>query len=106
MNYSKLLNGLYYTGMVLVLLGTVASLVQIPWGGYLMAIGVAPIVGTRAYNRATAMQEHQRINSILLMSSLVLVCGVIAFFMKQPYWIVCMFTAAVLDGYSSFRHIA
>ena len=105
MKHLKLFSILYYTGMALVLAGTIAALSKAHWGGYLMAAGVVPIVGIRLYNRIVAVPERQRINGILLMSSLVLTCGVVAFFMKQHYWVVCMFTTAVLDGYASFRRL-
>jgi hypothetical protein len=103
--YLKLFSTLYYTGMALVVLGTIAALSNVPWAFWILALGVAPMFGTRLYNRIVASPERQRINGILLISSLILVCGVAALYFGQRFWIVCMFTSAILDGYASFRKL-
>jgi uncharacterized membrane protein YecN with MAPEG domain len=103
--YLKLFSTLYYIGMALVVLGTIAALSNAPWSFWILAFGVAPMFGIRLYNRIVASPERQRINGILLISSVILVCGVAALHFGQRFWIVCMFTSAILDGYASFRKL-
>jgi hypothetical protein len=105
MNYLKLFSVLYYVGMALVVVGTLVGLSGSELAFWFLAFGVAPIFGIRFYNRMVAAPERQRINGILLISAAALVCGVVAFYMQQQYWVVCMFTAAILDGYASFRRL-
>lgn len=106
MNYQRTLSIIYYIGMVLVVIATVAALSNTQWAPYLLAAGVAPIVAIRIHNRVNALPDFQRINTILLASSLILAGGVVALFFGKSYWVVCLFTTAMLDIYASFRRLA
>jgi hypothetical protein len=67
--------------------------------------GALPIVGVRIYNRLVAAKDHKRINSIMLLSSLLLVLASIAIFYGKNYWTIFIFTASLIDVYASFRRL-
>jgi hypothetical protein len=105
MNYHKTLTISYYIGMLLFLAGTVLTLMAKPFGPYLMAAGVLPILTVRAYNRWYASSENIRIHSILFISSLLLAASAVLAFLGYNYWILAVFMAAMFDGYCSFRRL-
>jgi hypothetical protein len=106
MKYIRLWGVLNYIGMAMIIIGTIAALAGEKWAIGVLAIGVLPILGLRLYNRFEASSQYERINTILVFSSLVIICGIVALYLNQRYWIVCMFLAAILDGYASFRKLS
>lgn len=106
MKQIKLLGILNYIGMAMIIIGTLAALSDAKWAIYVLAIGILPILGLRLYNRFEATSKYERINTLLVISSLIIVCGIVALYMNQRFWIVCLFIAAMLDGYASFRKLS
>lgn len=103
MNIFKSLSILYYMGMALVFIGVLMSLAAVPKAPWIFTAGVIPMLGVRTYNRLVSTKERQRINSILLISSIFLAAAAFLMITGRNYWIVAVLISAVLDFYSSFR---
>ena len=105
MNYLKIFSVVYYIGMGMYFLGVLTQLSGSNIGAYLMLFGALPIFGVRLYNRWVAAEGRERINTILLISSIFLLASAITIFFDRNYWILFVLIAAVIDGYSSFRRL-
>ena len=101
----KSLSILYYAGMALLFIGIVMLLTDIYGGLIVYLIGAVPIVSIRIFNRSVCKPERERINTILVFSSLFLIAAGVAKFYHESYWIVFILITAVLDFYVSFRRI-
>ncbi len=101
----KILSVLYYIGMAFLFIGIVMLLTDIYGGLIVYTIGAVLIVSIRIFNRVVCKPERERINTILVFSSLFLIAAGVAIFFNESYWIVFIFITASLDFYVSFRRI-
>ncbi len=101
----KSLSIIYYVGMAFLFIGIVMLLTDIYGGLIVYSIGAIPIVSIRIFNRVVCKPERERINTILVISSLFLIAAGVAKFYQESYWIVFILITAVLDFYVSFRRI-
>lgn len=106
MNILRFLSGLYHAGLVLILAGVIMHITGISAASWVIAVGVAPVLGVRIYNFIIAPSHRKRPNAILMVSSFFLVAAVLAIYLDRSYWVVFVAIAAVLDGYVSFRKYA
>lgn len=106
MNILRFLSGLYHAGLVLILAGVIMHITGISAAPWVIAVGVAPVLGVRIYNFIIAPSHRKRPNAILMVSSFFLVAAVLAIYLDRSYWVVFVAIAAVLDGYVSFRKYA
>ncbi len=103
MNLVKTLSISYYIGMALLFIGIVMQLNDMNQGVYLMTVGVIPLLAARLYNVLYGKEENKRLNTILLVSSIVLTLSVASIFLHYGFWVVGIFITAMLDLYVSFR---
>ncbi|WP_010664558.1 hypothetical protein [Marinilabilia salmonicolor] len=105
MGFYRLLSGLYYAGMALILAGIVMHIIEMPAAVWVFAIGLIPVLGIRTYNFIIASSHRKRINGILMLSAVFLAAAIWAIYFKKDYWIIFIALSAILDGYVSFRKI-
>ncbi|WP_291856883.1 hypothetical protein [Marinilabilia sp.] len=105
MGFYRLLSGLYYAGMVLILAGIVMNITEMPSAVWVFAVGLIPVLGVRIFNYVIAPAHRKRINGILMLSAVFLTIAIAFIFYKKDYWILFIAISAVLDGYVSFRKI-
>lgn len=103
MNVINTLSYLYYAGMALVFLGTFMGISRADGAAWVLALGTAPVLGVRFYNRLVSSSQNLRLHSILVVSSLFLALSAVLLFAGRNYWIVGVLIAAVLDTYTTFR---
>jgi len=105
MNIYKLLSVIYYLGMALVFLGVLMHISELEYGAWCFAGGAITMVGIRLYNRIIGKPENQRIFTILLYSSLLLLPAAWVMYTNRGYWVIFLLITAALDSYASYRRI-
>ncbi|TLX76141.1 hypothetical protein E9993_07980 [Labilibacter sediminis] len=103
MNIYKKLSIAYYIGMILLLVGILFQLNDIPYAIILLIAGIIPLLGIRLFNFIKGKPENKRLHGILVMSALFLVGAIIAVYFNRSYWIIGVLITATLDIYVSLR---
>ncbi len=105
MDIYKFLSVTYYVGMALVFLGVIMHISDLQYGAWCFSAGALIMVGIRLYNRMVGKPENQRVYSILLYSSIMLLPAAWAMLTYRRYWVIFIILTAVLDTYASYRRI-
>ncbi|WP_066632280.1 hypothetical protein [Labilibacter marinus] len=99
----KALSIAYYIGMILVLLGILFQLNEIPYAFICLVLGLIPLLGVRLFNFLKGKAENKRLNGIMVISALFLVAAAALIFLHRNYWIIAVLITATLDLYVTFR---
>jgi len=91
--------------MALVFLGVLMHISDMYYGAWTFAAGALIMIAIRLYNRIVGRPENQRVFTILLYSSVLLLPAAWAMLTYRRYWVVFILLTAVLDTYASFRRI-
>ena len=105
MKIYKLLSIVYYIGMALVFIGVLMHISDLNYGAWVFGGGSLIMIGIRGYNRMIGRIENQRVFTILLYSSIMLLPATWAMLTGRKYWIIFIALTAILDTYASFRRI-
>jgi len=103
---NKILERLQYLGMVILLIGLILKINDMPQAFYVYGIGAIPILILRIYNVVTGSSENYenyRKNVILVISSIFLASAAVVMYLDLSWWIVPITIAAAVDLYMSFR---
>jgi len=106
MKTNVILERLQYFGMVVLLIGLILKLNDVPQALYIYSVGVIPILILRIYNVITGSDENfekHRKNVILAISSIFLASAAVVMYLDLSWWIVPITIAAAVDLYMSFR---
>ena len=103
MQKNKIFDTIAYASMALILFGVMMILGDQQWGVYAMIVGTVPFTVFRVVQRWNASGELQRLYGVMIVSALCFIVAIVAVFMKERFWILPVFLAALLDLYASFR---
>jgi len=106
MKINTLLSRLQYLGMVVILVGLILKVNDIPQAIYIYSVGVIPVLVLRIYIVVTGTDENyenHRKNVILAISSIFLASAAVVMYLDLAWWIVPITIAAAIDLYMSFR---
>lgn len=93
----------YYIGMILVLVGILFQLNNLPYGFIFLIIGIIPLLGVRLFNYFKGKPENKRLHGIMVISVLFLALTTTAILYNKSYWIIGILITATLDLYVSLR---
>jgi len=99
----KALSAAYYIGMILILVGILFQLNDVPYAFILLLVGLTPFLGVRLFNFINARPENKRLNGIMVVSALFLTTAIVAIYYSRSYWVIGVLLTATLDLYVSFR---
>lgn len=101
---AKLLNAIFATGAILVLISSVLVMEHVFWGRYAFAAGVVLYSLSRLRMTYTGSDFRlKRLNRLYFLSSMLLVIASYLQFKEAGGWIVLLLIVAILEFYISIR---